>query len=60
VMSADLILVLEKGQIVAQGKHEELLETSEIYADIYCSQLIDDSTKEAETVANNEPVPASD
>jgi ATP-binding cassette, subfamily B, multidrug efflux pump len=60
VMSADLILVLEKGQVVAQGKHEELLGTSEIYADIYCSQLIDDSTKEAETVANNEPLPVSD
>ena len=32
-----------KGQIVAHGSHEELLETSEIYADIYSSQLVDDS-----------------
>jgi ATP-binding cassette subfamily B protein len=42
VMSADLILVLDKGQIVGRGKHEELLEENEIYADIYHSQLMDD------------------
>jgi ATP-binding cassette subfamily B multidrug efflux pump len=56
VMGADQILVLDKGQIVAQGKHEELLETSEIYADIYCSQLIDDSVKEEATTENAEPI----
>lgn len=43
VMNADLILVLEDGQIAAQGDHAELLETSEIYAEIYNSQLISDS-----------------
>jgi ATP-binding cassette subfamily B protein len=59
VMSADQILVLDKGQIVAQGKHEELLETSEIYADIYCSQLIDDSDKVSETPENAEAVTAT-
>jgi ATP-binding cassette subfamily B multidrug efflux pump len=59
VMSADQILVLDKGQIVAQGKHEELLETSEIYADIYCSQLIDDSEKEGGVTENVEPIAAS-
>lgn len=46
VMNADQILVLDKGQIVARGRHEELLETSEIYADIYCSQLIGDTEEE--------------
>jgi len=46
VMNADQILVLEKGQIVARGKHEDLLETSEIYADIYTSQLVDDTAGE--------------
>jgi len=40
VMSADLILVLDKGQVVAQGRHEELMEESEVYAEIYSSQLI--------------------
>jgi ATP-binding cassette subfamily B protein len=43
VRNADQILVLDRGRIAASGTHEELLETSEIYADIYSSQLIDDS-----------------
>lgn len=42
VMSADLILVLEKGRIVARGRHDELLESSELYAEIYQSQLVGD------------------
>jgi ATP-binding cassette subfamily B multidrug efflux pump len=40
VMTADLILVMDKGKIVASGKHTDLLEDSEIYADIYNSQLV--------------------
>ena len=48
VMNADLILVLEKGQIVAQGQHEDLLESSELYTEIYTSQLIGDVLVEAE------------
>jgi len=48
VMNADLILVLEKGQIVAQGQHEDLLESSELYTEIYTSQLIGDVVVEAE------------
>ncbi|HEX8968019.1 MAG TPA: ABC transporter ATP-binding protein [Chloroflexota bacterium] len=43
VRHADQILVLDGGRIAARGSHEELLESSEIYADIYSSQLIDDS-----------------
>ncbi|MDY7079379.1 MAG: ABC transporter ATP-binding protein [Chloroflexota bacterium] len=39
VLNADLILVLDQGQVVAQGQHEELLRENEIYADIYYSQL---------------------
>jgi len=39
VQKADLILVLERGQIVAQGTHEELLRESPLYTEIYCSQL---------------------
>ena len=42
VLNADQILVLEKGEIVARGVHEELLASSEIYAEIYSSQLQDD------------------
>jgi len=43
VRNADMILVLEKGRIAAQGKHEELLENSPIYAEIYHSQLVEDA-----------------
>ncbi|MCS7061328.1 MAG: ABC transporter ATP-binding protein [Anaerolineae bacterium] len=39
VRKADLILVLDRGQIVARGTHEELLRTSGLYADIYHRQL---------------------
>lgn len=39
VKDADRIAVLENGHIAALGSHEELLENSEIYRDIYDSQL---------------------
>jgi ATP-binding cassette subfamily B protein len=42
VMNADQIIVLDKGKVAAIGKHAELLEDNEIYADIYTSQLLDD------------------
>ena len=38
VQSCDLILVMDGGRIVAQGKHDELLKTSEIYREVYESQ----------------------
>ena len=44
VRNADLILVLDKGQVVAQGRHEDLMENSEIYAEIFSSQLVEDAT----------------
>ena len=47
VRNADQILVLDKGRIVAQRHARELLESSEIYAEIYSSQLVDDSTPAA-------------
>jgi ATP-binding cassette subfamily B multidrug efflux pump len=40
VMSADKILVLDKGRVVAQGKHAELMENEPIYAEIYNSQIL--------------------
>jgi ATP-binding cassette subfamily B protein len=43
VMSADQILVLEQGEIVARGTHAELMEESPIYAEIYNSQLVEDA-----------------
>ncbi len=39
VMYADKIVVLDKGEISAIGTHEELLNTSDIYKDIYDSQV---------------------
>ena len=48
VMNADLILVLDKGQVVASGKHKELMEESEIYAEIYNSQLVEDAASDIE------------
>ena len=50
VRNADQILVMDKGQLVAQGKHEDLMENSAIYAEIYSSQLIEDSTPEKASV----------
>jgi ATP-binding cassette subfamily B protein len=46
VINADQILVLDQGEIVARGRHAELLEENEIYADIYSSQLVGDEAVE--------------
>ncbi len=43
VLNADQILVLDKGKIVASGKHADLMESSPIYAEIYNSQLVGDA-----------------
>ena len=39
VMRADKIAVLENGSICAFGTHKELMETSDVYRDIYYSQM---------------------
>ncbi|MBC7238858.1 MAG: ABC transporter ATP-binding protein, partial [Chloroflexi bacterium] len=39
VRNADLILVIDRGRLVAQGRHEDLIRESGIYADIYYRQL---------------------
>ena len=39
VMHADLILVLEEGEIIGRGTHEELLETCSVYQEIHRSQM---------------------
>ena len=39
VMHADKIIVLDDGECVAIGKHEELLRDSELYREIYETQF---------------------
>ncbi len=39
IRKADLILLLDKGRIIARGTHRTLLETSSTYAEIYQMQL---------------------
>jgi subfamily B ATP-binding cassette protein MsbA len=39
IIGADRILVMEKGKVVAQGKHEELLKTSPLYTRLYEMQF---------------------
>ncbi len=49
VLSADLIIVLERGAVAATGTHAELMETSPIYAEIYNSQLVEDVSAEVDS-----------
>ncbi len=60
VINADQILVLDKGGIVARGRHEDLMEDSAIYAEIYNSQLVADAseTQVSQLQVSNEPQPA--
>ena len=39
LMHADLIIVLDDGCVAAMGKHEQLLESCQVYQEIYYSQL---------------------
>jgi ATP-binding cassette subfamily B protein len=39
VQDADLILVMDGGAVVAQGDHATLLQTSDIYREVYESQV---------------------
>ena len=46
IRHADLILVLDDGEIVGQGTHEELLADCEVYQEIYDSQYQNVSEEE--------------
>ncbi|MFZ5912014.1 MAG: ABC transporter ATP-binding protein [Chloroflexota bacterium] len=45
VMNADQIIVLDKGEVVAIGKHKDLMENEPIYAEIYNSQILAHETQ---------------
>jgi ATP-binding cassette subfamily B multidrug efflux pump len=47
VRNADLILVLDDGEMAAIGTHEELLRASELYNEILGSQLVTEERAEA-------------
>lgn len=45
--TADLILVLDRGRVVASGTHEELLRTSGLYTEVYQHQVAEKSSDAA-------------
>jgi len=40
VITADVIVVMDDGQIIAQGQHEELMQTCSLYQSLYETQLV--------------------
>lgn len=51
LMHADLIIVLDDGCVAAMGKHEQLLESCEVYQEIYYSQFEKTSENEKQQQA---------
>lgn len=46
VKNADLIIVLQNGEIIERGSHDELLAINGIYADLYRKQLLEQQLEE--------------
>jgi ATP-binding cassette subfamily B protein len=60
VMNADLILVLDHGQIVQCGTHEELMAQGGIYRQIYDLQVHIESELEKELAVGRDDIPTYD
>jgi ATP-binding cassette subfamily B protein len=58
VLKADKIVVIDKGRIVAQGTHKELMQSSPIYQEIYDSQLGNGFHLEEAAISSQRSVPA--
>jgi ATP-binding cassette, subfamily B, multidrug efflux pump len=58
VLRADKIVVIDKGRIVAQGTHKELIRSSPIYQEIYDSQLGNGFHLEEAAASSQRSVPA--
>ena len=57
---ADEVVVLDQGRIVARGEHDELLETSTVYRDIYEHGLLERQFADAvEARAGEQPIEAA-
>lgn len=54
ILHADQIIVLDEGNVVGKGTHEELLKTCPVYQQIAKSQLSEDDLKKAREVSAHE------
>ncbi|MBP0050403.1 ABC transporter ATP-binding protein, partial [Anaerostipes hadrus] len=54
ILHADQIIVVDEGNIVGKGTHEELLNTCPVYQQIAKSQLSEDDLKKAREVSDHE------
>lgn len=48
IMDADLLIVMDEGEVAGMGTHEELLKTCDVYAEIYYSQFPEDREEAAD------------
>jgi ATP-binding cassette subfamily B protein len=52
IKDADQIIVLENGEIVQRGKHDELVNSGGLYSELYARQNLSGFIDEAPTVNN--------
>ena len=55
IVKADIIFVVDKGQIIEQGNHKELLAKGGLYTKLSKIQLRDESKPEVETLGQQLP-----